>query len=201
MQTSVQCMISMTGRTHDLAAFTLLNTYIATQPVPHMTIATAVAALAGNMVGGITPDLDQPTSQMWNRIPAGSIIGRILSPLLGSHRLVSHSLVGMIIIGYLLRLGLGYLGKIILVDMTIVWWAFMIGYASHLIADSFTTEGVPWLFPIPFRFGFPPFSFLRIKTGGMIEKGIVFPGLMIFNGYLIYHFYTAYFILIKSFVR
>ena len=55
------------------------------------------------------------------------------------------------------------------------------GFVSHLIMDTFTKEGVPWLFPIPIRFGIPPFSFLRLKTGGMLEKTFVFPGLILLN--------------------
>lgn len=70
----------------------------------------------------------------------------------------------------------------------------MIGYLSHLLTDSLTTEGVPWFFPIPIRLGFPPFKSLRLKTGGLIEKVLIFPGLVILNAYL---FYSYYFICIK----
>jgi inner membrane protein len=73
-----------------------------------------------------------------------------------------------------------------------VWWSFMIGFISHLIMDTFTTEGVPWLFPIPLKFGIPPFRFSRIKTGGVVEKSFVFPGLLLINAYLVYANYQKF---------
>ena len=45
--------------------------------------------------------------------------------------------------------------------------------------DSFTKEGVPWLLPIPIKFGFPPLRRLRITTGKGIEKFIIFPLLIV----------------------
>jgi inner membrane protein len=182
----------MTGRTHDLAAITALTAYIAYQPLLTMSLATGVVAMAANLLGGVAPDLDQPTAGLWNKIPAGSIFGRILHPLLGSHRLISHSIVGIFMVGWLMNLLLGYTHNFLLVDENIVWYAFMIGYISHLVMDTFTREGVPWLFPIPIRFGIPPFKFLRLTTGGILEKSLVYPGLMIFNGYLFYHNYRKF---------
>ncbi len=189
----------MTGRTHDLAAFTALNLVFATQPMPHMTIATAVVAGSMGLIGGLLPDIDEPAADIWDRIPAGSIIGRIIKPLLGSHRMISHSLLGVVITGWLLNLTLNKISSVLIVDMHVVWWATMIGYLSHLITDSFTTEGVPWLLPLPIRFGFPPFKSLRLKTGGLIEKALIFPGLLVINGYLFYRFYPIYLNFINSF--
>ncbi|MBI4136640.1 metal-dependent hydrolase, partial [Candidatus Roizmanbacteria bacterium] len=76
----------------------------------------------------------------------------------------------------------------------------MIGYFSHLVTDSMTTQGVPWLFPIPIRFGIPPIKALRIKTGGFMEKFVVLPGLILFNGYLVYLNYPTYELFVKSFI-
>src|SRR6266480_1366317 len=50
-------------------------------------------------------------------------------------------------------------------DITLVWYAFVIGVASHLVMDTFTKEGVPWLLPLPFKFGIPPVKDLRVTTG------------------------------------
>lgn len=191
----------MTSRTHDLAAFTGMTLFITQYSVPEMTLATAFVALASNMLGGVAPDLDQPTAGLWQRIPAGSIIGRIIHPLLGHHRMLSHSIVGMAIFGYGLFFLLGWIKSVLVVDMTIVWWTFMIGYASHLLMDTVTKEGVPWLFPIPIRLGFPPFKFLRMTTGGILEKAVVFPGLLILNGYLIYMHYPAFLAAVAKFVK
>lgn len=182
----------MTGRTHDLAAITTLTIYLATQSIPTLSLATVLTAIGANLVGGVAPDIDQPTAGLWHKIPAGSIIGRIIGPLLGNHRMISHSLVGFALFGWLMGKLLAYVHTFLLVDINIVWWAFMLGFGSHLVMDTITKEGVPWLFPIPFRFGIPPLKFLRIQTGGFIEKLIIFPGLIVGNGYLIYSNYGKF---------
>lgn len=181
----------MTGRTHDLAAFTTLNYIIATQtPIPQMSVATMIVAFSANMIGGLAPDIDQPTADLWNKLPAGGLYSRLFTPLLGGHRYISHSLIGIIIFGFLSKYLLGLASSVLLVDMNVVWWSFMIGFVSHLVMDMFTKEGIPLLFPIPLKIGFPPFSVLRIKTGGLMEKALIFPGLMILNGYIVYHYHS-----------
>lgn len=179
----------MTGRTHDLAAFTALSSIALTQPIHQISLGTAVFAFAANMIGGLTPDIDQPTAKLWNEIPAGSVLGKILSPLLGGHRFISHSLFGTVIFGALSWYVLQLASHTILVDMTIVWLSFMIGYISHLVMDTITREGVPWLFPIPWKIGIPPLKDFRIKTGGIVEKAIIFPLLIVLTGYLYYNSY------------
>lgn len=46
----------MTGRTHDLAAFTELSYIVFTNPLPHITLATALFAFSANMIGGLAPN-------------------------------------------------------------------------------------------------------------------------------------------------
>jgi len=182
----------MTGRTHDLAAFTALTYVIATKDIASMTLATAFVAFSANMIGGLAPDIDQPTATLWRRIRAGSLLGRVIHPLLGGHRYISHSILGIFLFGYVLSILLGHLGKILLVDMEVVWWSFMIGFISHLIMDVFTRDGLPLLFPIPFKFGIPPIRFLRIRTSGVVEKSFVFPMLLLVNIYFIYTYYGRF---------
>jgi len=189
----------MTGRTHDLAAFTALNYIVATSPVISLSLPTAFIAVSANFIGALVPDLDQSTSQIWKNIRGGSSLGVLLSPLLGGHRFISHSILGIIIFGILSKFLFNLMETFIIVDMNIVWISFMIGFISHLVMDTFTKEGIAWFFPIPFRIGFPPISFLRVKTGGLIEKMFVFPGLLFLNAYLFYKFYPKFLMLIKSF--
>lgn len=191
----------MTGRTHDLAAFTALAYVVATQPIPQMTLASAFAAFSANMIGGLAPDIDQPTAALWQRIRAGSLLGRIIKPMLGGHRYISHSIIGIFIFGFVVSLILKHLRSVILVDMDIVWWGFMIGFLSHLFMDLFTREGIPLLFPIPLRFGIPPFKFLRIKTSGVVEKSFVFPMLLLADVYLVYLHYAKFFDFFKNLNR
>lgn len=182
----------MTGRTHDLAAFAALSSVMAFYPLPHLSLATAVVGFAANMIGGLAPDIDQSSSSLWHDLPAGNIIGKIFTPFLGGHRNISHSLLGIILFGIGAKFILTAIGKVLLVNMSLVWLAFMIGFISHLIMDSLTREGVPWLFPFPIKFGIPPVKSLRIKTGGFMEKLIVFPGLIALTGYIFYSNYNKF---------
>lgn len=187
----------MTARSHDLAAFTLLNLVFVNFRVDGMSFATAAVGFGACFLGGLAPDLDQPTAKMWNSLPAGSIIGRVIGPILGSHRMISHSALGMWLVGKLLARFLTGISSVVLVDMSVVWWCFMIGFVSHLFVDTFTKEGVPWLFPLPIRLGLPPFKFLRVVTGGFAEKSLFFPGMVILNIYLMYNHYAEYLDFVK----
>src|SRR5581483_7420963 len=106
----------MTGRTHDLAAFTALNLVLVSGPIPQMSLATAVVAFGANMIGGLTPDIDQPTADLWRRLPAGTILGKLLSPLLGGHRFISHSILGIFLFGFGLQLFLDSIKSVLLVN-------------------------------------------------------------------------------------
>lgn len=194
-------MESMTGRTHDLGAFTALNVVVLTIPVPQMTIPTTFVAVSANFIGALVPDIDQQTSMFWKNVRGGGSLAVLISPLLGGHRFISHSILGIAIFGFLSKLLFNTLGSFILVDMQIVWISFMIGYISHLVMDTTTKEGVAWFFPIPWRIGMPPVSFFRVKTGGLVEKVLVFPGLVFLNGYLIYSYYPKYLEFLKNLIR
>lgn len=151
------------------------------------------------MLGGLLPDIDNAASDFWDKLRGGNILARIVKPFIGKHRMISHSLLGMYLAGLLLRVILGWVGTVLLVDMEIIWWSIMIGVASHLVTDGLTKQGIPLLFPIPWEFGFPPLSIFRIKTGGLFEKFIFFPGLILLNAYLIYRFYGMYLQLFRGF--
>ena len=170
----------MRARTHDMAAATaLLGTVVIFQP-PSLTLATAIAAFVANQLGGIAPDIDQPTAPFWRNLPIGGIVGKIIAKAMGGHRFLSHSLVGLVLLGFLSHLLLSFLQPLFPhVQSEYVWWAFMIGAVSHLVMDTFTKEGVPWLLPIPLKIGLPPIKELRVTTGKNIETLIVFPILMI----------------------
>jgi len=163
----------MTARTHDLAAFTAWGYVILAQPVRSVSLATALVGLLANQLGGIAPDIDQPTAPLWRNLPLGKIFGKTFDKLIGGHRFLTHSLLGMAIFGYL-ALGLLNLVHPIMphVEVHIVWYAFMIGMLSHLVLDTFTKEGVPWLLPIPIKFGLPPFKAWRITTGKIVEQAL-----------------------------
>jgi inner membrane protein len=131
------------------------------------------------ILGSSVPDLDTPTGGLWHKIPAGSIISRIVHPaFIGGHRHLSHSIIGIgIFTGlFYLLLKLIHLDPVIQ-NFNFIMQAFVVGYIAHIFADMFTEEGVPLLFPFDYHFGIPPnpFEKVRIKTGHWFENLIVYP--------------------------
>lgn len=180
----------MTSRTHDLAAFTALSLVVVLHPLRTITLSTALISILANQIGGIAPDIDQPTAPFWRNLPIGGVFGRIIDKLLGGHRFITHSLLGLALFAVLSKLLLNFLHPVLPhTDINVVWVAFLIGMVSHLIMDTFTKEGVPWLLPLPIKFGFPPIKKLRVTTGKKIETLIIFPGMLIVDiWYASYHY-------------
>lgn len=191
----------MTGRTHDLAAFTALNLAFVSTGLPEMSLATAFVAFTANMIGGLAPDIDQSTASIYEKVRGGDFLRKLVSPLFGGHRFISHSIIGVILAGFILDFFLGIIGRVLLVDMEIVWWAFMLGFVSHLFVDMFTRDGIPLFFPLPWKFGIPPVRALRLKTGGIFEKSLIFPGLLLINTFLIYTNYDKYLEFLRYYIK
>ncbi len=171
----------MIARTHDLAAIIgLVIVVILVSPIENLHLATILLAVLANQIGGIAPDIDQPTAPFWRNLPIGGVFGRVIGKMLGGHRFLTHSIIGLVLMGFLAKLILEFLHPIMPdVQIEYVWWAFIIGMISHLVMDSFTKEGVPWLLPIPIKFGFPPIKRLRMTTGKKLEKFIILPLLIV----------------------
>ncbi len=170
----------MTARTHDLAAITALGlTAMILLPAGQLTLSTVLVALLANQIGGIVPDIDQPTAPFWRNLPVGHIFGKVFDTLIGGHRFLSHSLLGVVLFGVLANMLLHFLQPIMPhADVRLVWYAFLVGILSHLIMDTLTKEGVPWLLPLPFKFGIPPLKKFRITTGKRAEIFLIFPALL-----------------------
>jgi inner membrane protein len=180
----------MTARTHDLAAITALGIVVLAEPLRTVTLATAIVAVFANLIGGIAPDVDQPTAPFWRNLPVGKYLGKIFDKMLGGHRFISHSILGLAIFGFAAHWLLVFLHPIMgSVNIGLVWWAFIIGMVSHLFMDTLTKEGVPWLLPIPIKFGLPPLKAFRITTGKAVETWGVFPLLLVFDAW----FYAAHY--------
>lgn len=189
----------MTGRTHDLIALTGLIVATVAYPPTQLTLGTAAAALVANQIGGIAPDIDEPTAPLWRNLPIGGLFGKLIAKMLGGHRFLTHSLLGLALFGFLVRLLLVFIHPLFPhLDMTVVWWAFMIGMFSHLFIDTFTKEGVPWLLPIPYKFGLPPIRAWRITTDKKFENFVLVPSLVALNAWLIAHYYHQFVILLHQ---
>lgn len=168
-----------------MAALTALGAAVLVWPPESVTLGTALLAVLANQLGGIAPDIDQPTAPFWRNLPSTKFVGKIFSKLSGGHRFLSHSVLGLIGFGFLFKLLLTVLHPIMpTIDITLVWYAFMIGMISHLLMDMFTKEGVPLLLPLPFKFGLPPVRKFRVTTGKVVEAAIIFPALIGINVWL-----------------
>lgn len=175
----------MTARTHDVAALTALTIWVLAMPPESITIGTALAAVLANQIGGIAPDADQPTAPFWRNLPVGHYLGKIFGALVGGHRFFSHSLLGVLTFSGAALLLLEFLRPIMPhIDITFVWTAFIVGMLSHLVMDTLTKEGVPWLLPLPHKFGLPPVRAWRITTGKAAENLIVLPLLVLITIWL-----------------
>jgi inner membrane protein len=140
------------------------------------------------MVGALFPDIDQPTANIWHQFLGGKLAGKAFSAFSGGHRHITHSLLGLFIIGWALQWAArSFIQPIYQPAMHTVWLAFMIGYISHLVADTLTDRGVPWLWPIPLSIKIPPGpEELRVTTGSMVETVLLRGSLMIAAIFLLY---------------
>jgi inner membrane protein len=175
----------MTARTHDIIAFASLMSVAAYFPPGELNVMTGSAAIVGNVVGALVPDMDQATNRLWDLLPVGNFFGNIFRNLMLHHRTISHSILGGFIFYKLLNFAVPKFLNPAYVNANIVVASIMIGFISHVAADMVTKEGVPLFFPLPFKIGFPPFEALRITTGKFVEKFIVFPGVIAYIVWLV----------------
>jgi inner membrane protein len=176
----------MTSRTHDLIAFGGLLTAAVLFPPVSINVSTLMLCLIGNTVGALIPDMDQATNNLWDMLPGGNFTGSFFRKIMLSHRTVSHSILGVFIEYNLFWFILPKILNPKYIDINLVIISMMIGIILHIAADALTKEGVPLLFPIGFKFGFPPFAFLRITTGKFVEKALVFPSVLVYILWLVF---------------
>jgi inner membrane protein len=142
--------------------------------------------VTAGVVSALIPDLDEEKSMIYNytmkkvdlrmRRPLVGLIGIVLlffsalelshgfllagAYFLGvsifRHRTFSHSLLGLVMMT-------GFAHEVN-PDLTA---AVFLGYLSHLLADSLTIQGIPWLWPYPRRY-----RMARIQTGSLSDHMI-----------------------------
>ncbi len=186
----------MTARTHDLCAFALLVTAVAVYPPAVISLPTLMTSLVGNIVGGLIPDMDQASNKLYDLLPGSDFTGKILRRLFFGHRNISHSLLGGYLLYRLLEFVMPRLFNAQYVDAHILILSVMIGFVSHLLADSITKEGIPLFFPIPIKIGFPPIKFLRVTTDSWVEHLFVLPGVLIYTVWIFYSHQGGFFTLL-----
>jgi len=170
----------MTGKTHQSIGLVVsLGTYLTVADAGYNP-ATFAAVLVIAMLGSLLPDADSAGSEIWHSIPFGHTAGKAADVFL-SHRNITHSILGFGLISwgvyFLIGLAPSYWGW----NAGQVFVAFLCSYGAHLVADMFTEEGIPILYPYHRMFGIPPrpFEAVRIVTGKWFENLIIFPAVNI----------------------
>ena len=177
----------MTARTHDAFAFASLVTVAAFFPPTSLNLLTFFMAVIANNIGALIPDMDSAGNRLWDLLPLGDHLAKIFRRIFYKHRTLSHSFIGVVVIYLFLNWFLLLILNTEFSNPNVILVAIMVGYISHIFADSMTKEGVPLLFPLKIDFGLPPVKSLRIKTGDKIEKYIIYPGVWVYLGLFIYY--------------
>lgn len=176
----------MTSRTHDAVAFASLVTVAAFVPMPHINLLTALCVVVAADIGALIPDMDTAGNRLWELLPQGAKVGKILRNIFYKHRTFTHSILGVFTMYKFFEWLLPKFLNSSFIDPTIILYSLMIGILSHLLADSLTEEGIPLFFPFHFTFGIPPIRSWRIKTGRWFETYVVYPGIWIYLIWFVY---------------
>lgn len=172
----------MTGKTHKMIGITLgLGGLFASSDITYMP-ATLAAVLLFSYLGALLPDIDQPASELWDKLPFGSghAVGHLVDPFL-KHRNLTHSILGFLLFNFIVYILLSALPDYWGIIAAPVSLAFILGYTAHILADMFTIQGVPLFYPYKRFFGIPPkpLDGIRIQTGKWFENLIIFPAINI----------------------
>lgn len=133
-------------------------------PIMAATDTLTIGSVIALGLGAVFPDVDEPHSWIGCRTRGFS---DLINKAFG-HRGLTHSLFGLL---------LAFLTTVLLINLSsfpaILGLYFTLGYALHLIQDSFSKSGVKWLLPFSdkqFQSGFGRFYY---KTGSLTEKLIL----------------------------
>jgi inner membrane protein len=164
-------------------------------------------------LGALTPDIDNARSTL------GKHLGPVSKGIqhFAGHRRLFHSIVGLVMVGAIIwgaqygiglalektgadsatrRLGEALTGLApgfnVAQGLGVAFVGLLVGYLLHLIADSLTTGGVPWLWPSHTRFGFPPNYKWRFKSGTWVEKVVVVVVSLAVIGWCVYRWRQGY---------
>lgn len=164
----------MLARTHSLVAVASLAGIAYYMQTEALGVTTIVLCLIFNTIGSLLPDTDQRSNKLWDLFPGGEMVARVFGVFM-KHRGISHSILGAFLASKLIHWFTTNVLNTSFLETNLIYWSTMVGYVSHIVADSLTEEGVPLLFPIRINFGLPPIRSWRIKTGGWFENWIFVP--------------------------
>jgi inner membrane protein len=128
----------------------------------------STAAVATAALGSLLPDIDLPTSAVGRPLFP---IAKALNEQIG-HRTLTHSFIGI----FLLLL---ILSPLVFLD-SLILWALVIGYVSHLLIDTVNKAGIELLYPSHLRAWFLSDERYRIVVGSR-EEFILLAVLLVFT--------------------
>ncbi len=147
-----------------LAASPQLSTALASPLLLYKTTYYLTVVLCARL-----PDIDQ---QVW--------VGR----LVGGHRGFTHSFLGVLLMALFFTIlfvslpalfasGGVTMSPVLVEEIKVVLEAIVTGWLLHILADGLTKGGVPLLWPVTMRYGFPPDAALRFKVGTLWEDAVL----------------------------
>lgn len=126
-----------------------------TSQMKHIHIIPTTIFLGGAMLGSLSPDIDHKSSYIGNRTKP---VSRVVNKLAGHRKLFHAPLLYLFLYSISTGIVTNELGIFCLNG-------FFLGILSHLILDSLTIGGLPWLYPISKK----KFSLAKIKTNSQLE--------------------------------
>jgi inner membrane protein len=154
--------VFMMGRTHVYAGVFSGFSYLLATGAP---LHAYPAALGAAALASLLPDVDEQRSQAAHALLVGGVVaGAALKRTVG-HRTFTHSIL---VLG-LLTLGVHLFWPAMAVSTVM---AGVLGFASHLVLDAFTPEGVELLWPIEWRMSLTrwlPVGLHLFRTHGFLE--------------------------------
>lgn len=102
-----------------------------------------VPLIFGGYTGGLLPDIDKTGTKMGKKF---RLLSTLIAHLFG-HRGATHSLLALLIVGLLFFIPVIYLDGLLKFIYLQFEFGLLVGYLSHLILDSSTKMGVPFLYP------------------------------------------------------
>ncbi len=155
----------MQYRTHIVTSITVGAAIAAYSSIPF-----TLSYTVGVMIGSLLPDIDEPNSYVGRRSFG---IAKTMKKVFG-HRGMTHSLVALLIMAYLL----------LRTSDSFFFMGIIIGYALHILEDLFSMQGVPLFWPFRKKKIRLP---IHYRTGGSIEKIIYYAAIAIFVYIIIYY--------------
>lgn len=130
-------------------------------PILHVTNHLDVASITALSLGTLMPDIDEPQSFIGRRTAAG--VSHLMNIIFG-HRGMTHTICATTLV-FFIGILISKWGLLPYYSTT----AFTLGYFLHILADSFSKSGVPWLLPFSKKKYKSGFGVMYYTTGSIVE--------------------------------